>query len=514
MRPFFFCYDYNLSIMGNLKVIKQNKSISLERYGSIMTSIWSLDTKLPQMKTLKENKTTEVVVIGAGMAGLLIAYFLKKENIDTIVLEGNKIASGQTMNTTAKITSQHNLIYDTLISKLGIETAKGYATANEKAIEIYAEIINKEKLDCNFRRESAYVYSLDNASKIEKEVEAANKAGIKAEFTTKTTLPFDVMASIRFHNQASFNPLDFLNGIIKDLEIYENTMVQDIEDNRVITDNATITAKHIVVASHYPIINFPGYYFLRMHQERSYVIALENAAKLDGMYIDEAESGYSFRNYNDKLILGGPGHRTGKNKYGGYYDKLTSAAADFYPNSKEICRWSAQDCVTIDNVPYIGRYASSTPNLYVATGFKKWGMTSSMVSAMLISDLIRGKKNPYEEVFDPQRFKISASMKTLNEEVKESTKGLIVERLKIPNITLEGIEKGHGEIIEFNGIKLGVYKDKHGEIYTVSPKCTHLGCELTWNQDELSWDCPCHGSRFDYEGKLINNPALKGIEIE
>ncbi len=479
-----------------------------------MTSFWTIDSKIPQMDSLKGDKKTEVVVIGAGMAGLLTAYFLQKKNIHTIVLEGSRIASGQTKNTTAKITSQHNLIYDNLINKFSLEHATGYAMANEKAIQMYSDIIHENNISCHFKRESAYVYTLDDTSKIEKEVEAANKVGIEASFTTKTSLPFDVKASVCFPNQASFNPLQFLQEIIKPLKIYEKTMVKDIKDNKVITDNGSVTADHIVVATHYPFINVPGYYFLRMHQERSYVIGLENAKKLDGMYIDEEKNGFSFRNYKDQLILGGPGHRTGENKYGGYYEKLRSAAKDFYPDSKEVCHWSAQDCVSIDNVPYIGLYSSSTPNMYVATGFKKWGMTSSMVSAMIINDLIMGKKNPYEEVFTPQRFKVTASMKTLGEEGKTIAKGLIIEKLKIPKKQLEAIKKGYGGVIEYNDVKVGVYRDEEGKLYKVSTTCPHLGCELTWDQDELSWDCPCHGSRFDYEGRLIDNPAMEDMKLK
>ena len=476
-----------------------------------MKSIWSIDTEFPKRESLTEDIKTEVAVIGGGLAGLLIAYFLYQENIDTVVLEANKIASGQTKNTTAKITSQHNLIYDSLINNFGLEIAKGYGQANERALEKYAEIIDRENISCNFQREPAYVYTLDDISKIEKEAIAANKVGINAEMTRETSLPFDVKASVRFPNQATFNPLKFIKGIIKPLKIYENTRVREVEDDKVITEGGVVLANHIVVATHYPFINIPGYYFLRMHQERSYVIGLENAAKLDGMYIDEASSGFSFRNYEDKLILGGPGHRTGENKYGGYYDKLRAGATEFYPDSREICHWSAQDCVSIDKIPYIGHYSASTPNMYVATGFKKWGMTTSMVSAMIIKDLILGRDNPYKEVFTPQRFKMTASKEILKEEVKHISKGLVLDKLKLPKDTLQAIEKGHGKVIEFEDEKIGVYKDKQGKIYPIKPTCTHLGCELSWNQDELTWDCPCHGSRFDYTGNLIDNPATEGL---
>lgn len=478
-----------------------------------MASIWTLESEFPQMETLKEDKSTQVVVIGAGMVGLLTAYLLHQENVDTIVLEASKVASGQTKNTTAKITSQHNLTYDNLIKDFGEEIARGYAMANEEAIKSYAEIIKKDNISCHFKKEPAYVYSINDATKIEKEVIAANKVGIKAKFTQKVSIPIDVKGSVKFPNQASFNPLEFLKEIIKPLTIYEDTMVRAIEDDKVITDKGVVAASHIVIASHYPFLNTPGYYFLRMHQERSYVIGLENAAKLDGMYIDEAENGFSFRNYDDKLILGGLGHRTGENKYGGYYDVLRSKAVDLFPGSREICHWSAQDCITVDQVPYIGRYSSSTHHIYVATGFKKWGMTTSMVSAKLIRDLILSRDNPYEEVFNPQRFKITASIKTLNEEVKNTAKGLLIDKLKIPKKTIDTIKKGSGEIVEYNGMKIGIYKDEEGKTYSIFAKCSHLGCELKWNQDELTWDCPCHGSRFDYTGKLIDNPAKDDIKI-
>lgn len=490
----------------------------------MMESIWRKNVTFPKKETLKEDKNTDVVVIGAGLAGLLTAYLLHQEGINTIVLEANKIASGQTMNTTAKITSQHNLIYDQLIHDFGIEKAVQYAEANERAITIYDNIIRENNISCHFKRESSYVYTLRDVSKIEKEVESANKLGIKAEFTTNTSLPMKIKASIKFPNQASFHPLEFLQEIIKPLAIYEHTMVREVKDQRVITDYSVIKAKHIVVATHYPFINTPGYYFARMHQERSYVLGLANVPQLDGMYIDENNNGFSFRNYEDFLLFGGPGHRTGKNKYGGYYEKIRRAALEFYPDSKEICHWSAQDCVTIDNVPYIGAYSSSTPNVYVATGFKKWGMTTSMVSAMILRDKILGNKNPYEEVYNPQRFKITASVKNLYKDGKETTTALAREYFKSPKIKLEetesgmlcesslsSIKNGHGGIVEHDGKKYGIYKDETGKIYAVSTKCTHLGCQLEWNQDELSWDCPCHGSRFDYSGNLINNPAMKDL---
>jgi glycine/D-amino acid oxidase-like deaminating enzyme/nitrite reductase/ring-hydroxylating ferredoxin subunit len=477
-----------------------------------MESIWKKEIEFPQKESLNKDIKADVAIVGAGMAGLLTAYMLKQKGVKVVVLEGNTIASGQTMNTTAKITSQHTLIYDKLIKNFGEEKAKLYANANEQAIAMYEKIIRDENISCNFEKLPSYVYTLDDLSKIEKEVDAAKKVGIDAEFTTKTTLPFEVKGAVKFYNQAQFNPLEFLQNIVEPLKIYEHTLVHQIEDNILVTDHGNVKADSIVIAAHYPFINVPGYYFARMHQSRSYVLCIKNVPNLGGMYKDESQDGYSFRNYKDMILLGGGGHRTGENSEGGKYEKLRKAANEYYPNFEEVCYWSAQDCMTIDDAPYIGHFSASTPNTYVATGFKKWGMTSSMVSAMLLSDMITKHENPFEEIFTPQRFQITPSIKNLINEGKHSVKGLIFDKLKVPDTHLQEIQNGHGGIIEYEGEKIGVYKDINGKVYMVSTTCTHLGCQLEWNPDELSWDCPCHGSRFDYTGNLINNPALENIE--
>lgn len=479
-----------------------------------MESIWKKECELPKQETLDHDITTDVAIIGAGMAGILTACLLKKKGIDSVILEANETASGQTCNTTAKITSQHALTYDTLIQDFGKEKAQMYAMANETAIGMYEELVKEFNISCHFEGMPSYVYTTEDVKKIEKEVKAALECGIKAEFTTDTKLPFPVKGAVKFHGQAQFNPLEFIKEIIKPLKIYEHTMAEGIEDQVIITKGGKVKAGSIVVATHYPFINSPGYYFARMHQERSYALAISNVPKLDGMYKDESQSGYSFRNYKDMIIFGGGSHRTGENLEGGKYEALRQAASTYYPESKEVCNWSAQDCHSVDHVPYIGLYSAKTPELYVATGFKKWGMTSSMVSAMILSDKISGLKNPYEEVFHPQRFEVTASMSGLLDEAKHTVRSLILKKLKVPDTSLAQVQPGHGAIIEEDGEKVGVYKELNGKIHMVSTKCTHLGCQLEWNPDELSWDCPCHGSRFDYTGVLINNPALESIEYE
>lgn len=476
-----------------------------------MKSVWSESCKFRKREALNKDIKTDVLVIGAGIAGILTAYMLKQKGREVVLIDAAEIASGNTKNTTAKITSQHDLIYSKLITEFGEEKARQYAKANELAIKKYKEIIEDKRIECDFEEKSAYVYSLNEVDVLKEEVEAAKNLGIDAEFVQEVNLPFKIKGAVKFNNQAQFNPLKFLKGISNELVIYENTRALEIKENLVVTSGGNITANNIVVATHYPIMNAPGYYFMKMHQERSYVLALENTSEIDGMYIDLNKEGYSFRTYNNLLLLGGISHRTGENEEGGSYDELRKVAKKLYPKAKEKYYWSAQDCMTIDGIPYIGRYSSETPNIYVATGFNKWGMTSSMVSAMIISDMILEKENDFSEIFSPRRFDLSLSINNIANDLIETAKNFIAQKVSIPSSEIEHIKNGHGGIIEYNGEKVGVYKNKEGKEFFVSTKCTHLGCQLSWNADELTWDCPCHGSRFDYKGRLIGSPATKDL---
>ena len=477
-----------------------------------MKSIWDESCEFDKREELKGDIKTDILIIGAGIPGILIGYFLKQNGREVVLIDKSEIARGNTRNTTAKITSQHDLIYNKLIQEFGEEKAKQYARANELAIRKYREIIKERKIECDFEELPAYIYSLNDTDLLKKEVDAARHLGIDAEYVEKVDLPLEVKGAVKFNNQGQFNPLKFLKDISKELTIYENTKAIKIEENLVSTDKGNIVANHIVIATHYPIINAPGYYFMKMHQERSYVIALENADNnIKGMYIDYEKQGYSFRNYKGLLLLGGISQRTGENESGGSYDKLRNIAKDLYPNSREKCHWSAQDCMTIDGIPYIGKYADSTPNIYVATGFNKWGMTSSMVSAMIISDLILEKDNDFSEIFSPKRFDLSLSINNIANDLVKTAKNFIAQKISIPSSEIQHIKNGHAGIVDYNGQKVGVYKDENGKEFIVSTKCSHLGCELHWNADELTWDCPCHGSRFDYTGKLIESPANKDI---
>ncbi len=436
-----------------------------------MDSIWTMTAKQKERQPLRKNLSVDAAVIGGGIAGVLTACFLERLGMETVVLEAARLFSGQTKNTTAKITLQHGLVYHKLTEKVGKEQAGLYAEANRAAIAQYRKMAEEEKMDCLFRNCNAYLYTRKEEEALLKEEEAAKDLGICAEYTTKTELPFPVKGALCFYDQAVFHPLLFLERVAEGLTVYENTRVLDVKEHEIYTEDYRVEAKHIVFATHYPFLNIPGFYFLRMHQERSYVLALQNTKQMDHMYYGIDEDGLSFRKNGDILLLGGGGHRTGDNKGGGKYRDLRLAAEKMFPMCREVTRWSAQDCMPVDDIPYIGRYSAEYPYWYVASGFRKWGMSSSMVAAMIIRDLAAEGKSRFEEVFSPQRLNLQASAGKLAEEGIEAAKGL-----------------GKG-------------------LFTATPRCPHMGCALEWNPDELSWDCPCHGSRFDRDGKLLDNPA-------
>ncbi len=431
-----------------------------------MASLWEQTSERPGFERLEGNITTDVLIVGGGMAGLLCAYMLHQAGVGYVLAEAETVCSGITKNTTAKITSQHGLIYDGLIRRYGVERAAQYLRANEAALDKYRELC--DGIDCAFEEKDAYVYSLDDRKKLEREVEALEKLGFRAELVDRLPLPFHVAGAVRFHNQAQFHPLKFAAAISKGLHIYEHTAVRSLTGTTAVTDRGRIRAEKIIVATHFPFLNKHGSYFLKLYQHRSYVLSLENAPYVDGMYVDEAAKGMSFRNFENLLLIGGGDHRTGKK--GGNWQELCGFAQRHYPDAVERYRWAAQDCMTLDGIPYIGAYSACTNGLYVAAGFNKWGMTSSMAAASLLCDLVQGKPNPYAELFSPSRTVLH------------------------PQLAVNALEAAVGLLTP--GVR----------------RCPHMGCTLKWNASEHSWDCPCHGSRFTEDGRLIDNPATGNLK--
>lgn len=430
-----------------------------------MDSLWRGTAELPRFDTLKGELRTDVLVIGGGMAGLLCAHQLKNAGVNCVVAEADRVCGGVTGGTTAKITAQHGLIYSKLTERFGLERARLYLRANLEALEEYRRLCRE--IDCDFEEQDSYVYSLDDTAALEQEFLVLDKLSYPAKFVRELPLPFQTAGAVVFPGQAQFHPLKFFAAICRDLSIFENTRVRAIEGNTAVTDGGKITAEKIIVATHFPFLNTHGLYFLKMYQQRSYVLALENAAPPAGMYVDAGENGLSLRQWGGLLLLGGGGHRTGKP--GGGYRALEEVAVRYFPAAREVRRWAAQDCMTLDGVPYIGRYGKQTENLYVATGFNKWGVTSSMAAARVLTDLVQGWESPYSALFDPARSILHPQLGT---NAWESAVNLATPTAK---------------------------------------RCPHLGCALKWNEQEQSWDCPCHGSRFTADGRLLDGPATGGL---
>ena len=426
-----------------------------------MNSIWTKSTDKPHFKSLSGDMNTDVLIVGGGITGILCAYMLQKAKVDYILIEAKEICSGITKNTTAKITAQHGLIYNKIIKKYGVDAAKLYYKANNNAINHYKELCNE--FDCNFEIKDAYVYSTNDITKIVSEANAYKQLGIDGDFIAKTLLPFSLLGAVMLKNQVQIHPLEFFYKLSKDLNIKENTKLQNLLPNCAETDKGKIYFKKAIITTHFPLLNKHGSYFLKMYQHRSYVIALKNAQNVNGMYVDHDLKGLSFRNYGDYLLLGGGSHRTGKQ--GGAWIELETFAKKHYPKATVEYKWATQDCMTLDGLPYIGYYSKNTPNLFVATGYNKWGFTSSMVAAEILCDLIQEKYNDFASIFSPSRSILQ------------------------PRLAVNGVES------IFNLIT------------PRTPRCPHLGCALKYNKYEHTWDCPCHGSRFTKSGKLIDGPA-------
>lgn len=492
-----------------------------------MNSLWIDEIeKINSNGELSEDTSADVCIIGAGISGITLAYYLTKKGYNNVVLERNEIGHGVTGHTTAKITSQHSLIYHYLSNQYGIKFAKKYFEANEEAINNIEEIIRENNIDCDFERKDNYIYTIneENIEKIDEEAESLKYINIDAEKVEKSDLPFKIQKGVVFKNQALFNPLKYLAGLTKYIlnkggRIYTKSLCTDIkrkdEEYEIYANGHKVYAKYVVLASQYPFLKVPGFYFAKMYQASSYVIGIKTKEELPkDMYLSIDEPNFSFRTVGDILLIGGAGHKTGsKVDYNETYGILEKKAKELYPDCEIKYKWSTRDAISLDKIPYIGEYSSLMPNLYVMTGFNKWGMTSSNVAANIILEKILGSASIYEEIFKSTRFKPITNKDEMKNMLVDSTKSLVLDRIKAENIETNGIRPGSGAIVDLDGSKVGVYKDEDGKAYYIKPVCTHLGCILEWNDADKTWDCPCHGSRYDKYGKNIYDPAIKNLDV-
>lgn len=492
-------------------------------------SYWMAQTSPPSFSELNQNVDTDVGIVGGGITGITTAYLLAKKGYKVAIIEAEKILTGTTGHTTAKITAQHDLIYDEFINHLGDEQAKQYYQANSEALNFIKQKVKQSKINCAFKEEDAYIYatSAQKARIIEKEAKAYESLGIDGQYVEQLPIALDVESGVVMKNQAQFNPLQYLTHLVSELQnmgvqIFENTVAVDVEEGsqpKILTKYGyQVTCQNIVSCSHFPFYDGKGLYFSRMYADRSYIVGGElNKDYPGGMYLSADKPKRSIRTANmdgkSLLLIGGEGHKTGQ---GGsslqHFDNLKNFGRVQFGIENYLYHWGAQDLITMDKVPYVGRLTSRHDNIFVATGYRKWGMTNGTNAALLISDLIQGNTNPYEDLFSPTRFHADPSIKkflSMNSNVAaELIKGKLNKGSKRP----EDLRKGEGDNVTYQNKNAGGYRDENGQLHVLDRTCTHMGCEVEWNDGERTWDCPCHGSRFSYDGEVFEGPADKPLK--
>lgn len=484
---------------------------------------------LPKFDQLNEDIKADVVIVGGGITGITAAYLIVQEGLKVVLLEASNVLNGTTGHTTAKITAQHGVIYDELINHMGQSKAKQYYEANRDGLDFIKKTAHEHNIDCDLSEEDAYVYATTSrdARKLEKEFKAYQKLGIDGELVDN--IPFDIKVhnALSMKNQAQFHPIKYLAHLVKVITekgglIYENTTAVDVEEGDetvVITRDGHRASGHRVLAcSHYPFYDGLGFYFTRMYADRSYIIAVKTEKDYPGgMYISAENSPRSLRsvtiNGEDMVLIGGESHKTGQGKDTlEHYKALEGFGQEIFGIKEIVYRWSAQDLITLDKVPYIGELTSGNPNVLVATGYRKWGMTTGTTAALLLRDIIMKKDNPYKALYSPSRFYADPSLKKLLMDNGDVAKHLIKGKLEVPYKNAKSLANSEGSVVTFNGKRAGAYKDDEGHLHIVDTTCTHLGCEVEWNHGDRTWDCPCHGSRYSYNGDVIEGPAEKPLK--
>lgn len=491
-------------------------------------SFWRSNLELPSFPKLEKDIEVDISIVGGGIVGITSANLLGKAGMKVALIDAGKILTGTTGHTTAKITAQHGLIYHELMEHFGFEKARGYYEANMSALHFIRDTVLRHQIECDFTEEDAYLYTNTDSyiSKLEKEMEAYEKLGIEGDYRNSIPIDIPVKAAVRMNTQGQFHPLKYLKKLLEETEhqgaeIFENTTAVDIEQGNeikvVARNGCTISCKQVVIASHYPFYDGAGFYFARMYPERTYLLAVKPQKTFSGgMYLMVEEPTRSLRYTlcdNEKILLvGGERHKTGQGiSTIHHYEALQKYAEETFGINEFLYRWSAQDWTTLDKVPFIGRITSEKPNIYVATGFRKWGMTNGTAAAKLISDLILEKPNPYEELFTPSRFNMDPSVKTLIRENTNVAGHLLKGKWESPLKTVDDLQTDEGSVIRVNGKRAGAYKDKNQNVYMVDTTCRHMGCEVEWNSGDRTWDCPCHGSRYSVTGEVLEGPAKQPL---
>lgn len=493
-------------------------------------SYWRESYEVENFPALEGDVTTDVVIVGGGITGLTSAYLLTQAGIKVVLIEAERLLNGTTGHTTAKITAQHGLIYDELIGNIGKSMTRLYYEANSEALYFIKKTIEEHNIDCELSTQDAYLYATTEgyAKKLEYELKAYESLGIAGELVDRIPFNLEVRNALVMKDQAQFHPLKYLAALIPFIRshgggIFENTTAVNIETDGTKTAVLTkeghrVSGDYVLVCSHFPFYEGLGLYSTRMYADRSYAIVIKTKQTYPGgMYLSVDRPSRSLRSLNvngeEMVLIVGEDHKTGQGiDTMSYYHSLATFAEQVFGVEQMAYRWSAQDLITLDKIPYIGALSANQPNVMIATGFRKWGITNGTAAALLFRDTVLGHRNHFKSLYTPSRFYVHPSLKNFLVENAGVVGHLIKGKLDLPHKDPESLANDEGAVITLDGHRKGAYRDKEGELHIVDTTCTHVGCEVNWNSAERTWDCPCHGSRFSYTGEVINGPAEKPLQ--
>jgi glycine/D-amino acid oxidase-like deaminating enzyme/nitrite reductase/ring-hydroxylating ferredoxin subunit len=486
-------------------------------------SYWLATTPRTHYSALKKPLSFDVAIIGGGITGLTTAFLLKQAGKSVAVIDSHSIASGESGHTTAHLTELIDTRYYDVIAKFGKEKAKEVAAASHESIKKIKEIIEHLSISCDFKQIPGFLYTerKSDRSELKRELEALHQIGVHAKWENEAPLPFRTWGAIHLPNQASFHPRKYLLAIAEAIHgngshVFENTQAFEMIDGdpcQITCKAGRIIARDLIVTTHSPSAN-KVLLHTKLAAYRTYAVAgtLKHTPRLDALYWDTQDPYHYIRNQDSVWIIGGEDHKTGmKTDANSSFINLKEYVQSRFGWQELQYRWSGQVLEPIDGLPYIGLNPLSE-HLYVATGFSGTGMTFGTVAAILLSDLILNRVNSWAELFNPSRIKPLSTLRTYITENKDFPLCFIKDRLMPSDVeSLGEVHRGEGKTIRFNGKKIAVYRDLEDNIHGLEPECTHLGCHVRWNNAEASWDCPCHGSRFDVEGNVINGPATQNL---
>ena len=486
-------------------------------------SYWNATAPTPDFPELIGDLKVDIAIIGGGIVGITTARMLKDHNVTVAVIEARKIGRQVTGKSTAKVTSQHSVIYQTLEQKFGEDRARIYAEAQQAGIGKIRSLASQYGIDCDLEEKPAYVYTRDKekTGTIEKEVEIAQRLGLPARLVRETGLPFEVRSAMRFDNQAQFHPTKYVAGLALTIpgdgsHVFEHSRAMDWEPTRVVTRRGTVTARHVVMATHLPLGQIGGYY-TEAHPYAEPVLAAKIGSALPGMYISLEDPSHSIRTHTGQngevyAVSGGasfkPGHIEQERESRAEMERWLTENFDVGPIEY---RWINEDYSSIDNAPFVGWSSSTGERYLVATGFKAWGISNGTAAGMILADLATGQTNRWLELFDATRVKpIAGGAKFVQENLgvaKDLVGGYLASKAK----SFDELQPGEGAILQINGENVAGFKDEQGMVHAVSAVCSHMGCLVGWNETDRTWDCPCHGSRFELDGEVIHGPATKPL---